>query len=265
MRLLRCLLVLLSVAGCYESGVVLGGDGEDHADIRPDAGADGDADADADADGDADVPPECPPALDGVWADFMVDGSAVSEARIDLPCVIDSVIEDAAGSVRINLGCGTGGIIEAHTLDITASPGPWLFGLDGLSVRFRYEAEPVWWINRWFSLRDTTGYVMVAGVSADDLAPPGSTPSEWFAPANVDLVGGVCPPTDDWCGPLERLALQIAYYGDTQRIYDGNSASVGLMMSVYVIVGGATRYIDVACDDAPSQFLNALLFTIPEG
>ncbi|MBN1772346.1 MAG: hypothetical protein JXB32_13840 [Deltaproteobacteria bacterium] len=269
MRATCCLLTLLPMLGCYDSGVILGGDGEDHADARPEVGADADADTEADAEADAEaeaeVTPACPPASDGVWADFTVDGTVMAEANLDLACLVDSVIEDSAGAVRINLGCGTGGIIESHSLELTASPGPWLFGLDGLEVRFRYAADPVWWTNRWFSLRDVSGDVMVAGVSADALAPPAFTPNEWFAPANVDLRTGVCPPTDDSCGPLERLALQVAYHGGTGLVFDGTAVAVGDLLSLHVVVGSATRYLEVFCEDMPQQFFHVLMFGLPDG
>ncbi|NMC69251.1 MAG: hypothetical protein GYA57_04170 [Myxococcales bacterium] len=265
MRTVCCLPVLLALFGCYDSWVNLAGDGGSPDDARADVAADADAEADADADAEADVTPSCPPPGDGVWADFTVDGSTEDEADLDLPCVVDSVIAESGGGIRINLGCGTGAILEPHTIELLASPGPWLFGLDGLEVRFRYVAERVWWINRWFSLRDASGYVQVFGVSAENLAPPGSTPNEWYAPANIDLRTGVCPPTTESCGRIERLALQVAYSGETRLVFDGTADSVGEMLSLYVIVAGATRYLEMTCTDMPRQFVTALLFGLLEG
>ena len=40
----------------------------------------------------------------------------------------------------------------------------------------------------------------MAGVDADSLAPEGEALSTWYAPLEVELLSGLCPPVDDACG-----------------------------------------------------------------
>jgi hypothetical protein len=89
MRMMACLLGALFLAGCYESVVLLGGDGEDHADAPPDVGADTDADADGDADADTggtDCVPPCSAGFEcyyGVCVPAGADGDADADADVD--------------------------------------------------------------------------------------------------------------------------------------------------------------------------------------
>jgi len=272
----------LLLAAC-ESGTVLEGDGSSDAredaggetlldvtDLLPDPGADADADAgaDADADADADVGPdvgECPPLMDGTWLSLEIEGPVLGDVDVETPCRMSLLVGGPPGTTGAELECGTGARMETYTITITANPVAYLSFWDGTDVTLRYVAERVWWINHWFTVRGPAGTLLFAGVSADEISPPGIDPSAWYDPLGVRVVSGVCPAEEDSCGPRERQALEVSYVGDTGLIYDGYNGYVGSLATVDVHVGGAAHYLSMECDDAPDQFYTVLFVLPPEG
>jgi hypothetical protein len=194
-----------------------------------------------------------------------IDDSAAIDIDLDTPCRIVSVVGEDVGHVVINLECGTGAMMTTHTITIDTNAPIFLSPWVGSEVTFRYRADEVWWINRWFTVRLAGGTLLLAGVSADGISPPESPPLEWYAPLDVRILSGVCPPTDGTCGSTERQALEVSYGGATMAIFDGLSDYVGMMVSYFVFVSQATHVLEMGCDDYPDQFYRALFVLIPEG
>jgi hypothetical protein len=244
--------------GCGSSTSV---DSDADADADGDTDVDADADADFDADGD-EVP--CVPASGSVSASWSVDGDELGEADIDTPC---SIAEVTYGDVivTLRLECGTGAVIEEHRLDLWPNPSVWLLLTEGDEVQLRYMAQPIWWINRFFTLRHAGGTLILAGVDADQLAPEGTTPAEFYAPLAPSVVSGICSVLAEDCGDVQRQGIQFAYDGSTTTVLDGNSGSAGMMVSYMAIVERAHRYETMNCDDVPDAFYSVLFAVIPEG
>jgi hypothetical protein len=230
-----------------------------------DADADGDTDVDADADVDADgdeVP--CVPASGSVSASWSVDSDELGEADIDTPC---RIAEFTYGDVivTLRLECGTGGVMEEHRLDLWPNPPVWLLLTEGDEVQLRYVAQPIWWINRFFALRHAGGTLVLAGVDADQLAPDGTTPAEFYDPLAPSVVSGICPVLAEDCGGGQRQGIEFTYDGVTTTVLDGNSGSAGMMVSYMAIVERAHHYETMNCDDVPDSFYSVLFAVIPEG
>jgi hypothetical protein len=266
------LMLVLSAAGCYST--TLHGD----ADSRTDTGADTPVDTGADTsvpDTEADVPPDappdamgpCEPAGDGVWLTWMLDGAEWDEDReIDIPCQIDLVRDEDDGSVTVFLVCGTGGLMERHTLSILSSPRASMDVWEGAELMLNYVSRNWGEVNeRWVTLRWFDGGIFFAAVSAVQLAPPGREVDEWYMPLNVYFLHGYCPQVDDGCGPWERAALEVHYMGDRELVFDGNSGFVGGVAVVEVLVADAIHFEYVICPDLPGDRVHAMFLMLPEG
>jgi hypothetical protein len=267
------LLACLGLDGCYSSS---GDDrdadavadraedatGDTVTDTPSDPGADADAPLDATPDeGTVCLPPEPMP----LRLEFTVDGASRADADIDVPCRVTSVVNDESGHHIIALECGTGGMMETHTIDLAAEPDVWPGVFAGEEVTFRYLADTIWWVNRWLAIRTTGGFTRLALVEADSIAPPGMTPAEWYGGYAVRVLSGVCTPVTDSCGPLERQGIEVTFGGTTGVVFDGGRTSIGGMAAIDVLVLRATHYLSMGCDDVPDQFYTATFSVIPEG
>ena len=256
------LTLAMPLPGCGSSTGV-DGDADADADGDTDVDADADVDADTDADADGDEVP-CVPAGGIVSASWSVDSDELGEADIDTPC---RIAEFTYGDVivTLRLECGTGGVMEEHRLDLWPNPSVWLLLTEGDEVQLRYVAQPIWWINRFFALRHAGGSLILAGVDADQLAPDGTTPAEFYDPLAPSVVSGICPVLAEDCGDDQRQGIEFTYGGVTTTVLDGNSGSAGMMVSYMAIVERAHRYETMTCDDVPDSFYSVLFAVIPEG
>ncbi len=242
---------------------------EPDADGDTDADADGDADADADgdADGDADADVDtyaCEPADARISAAWSIDDGATAEADLDLPCRVASVMPGDA-VLTLRLECGTGGLLEEHELSTWANPPIWTLIAVGDEVRLRYLSDPIWWVNRFFTLRTAGGVLLLGGVDADRIAPETTTAEAFFAPLSPEVLSGICPALPDHCGVVERQAVAFTYGGMTAAVLDGNAGMAGAMVAYQAIVERAHRYETMLCDDVPDSFYSLLFVLIPEG
>ena len=131
----------------------------------------------------------------------------------------------------------------------------------GAKLTLEYREEPIFWVNRWFSISGA-GFPSMnfGGISADHLAPPGTTTDSFFS-VGLDVQGGVCAPIDDdLCGPEERLALEVAF-GVESRVLDGQFRSFfDLPGYVSLWVQTARRPVEpVQCDDVPPAWFQLLM------
>jgi len=272
------LAVAALVTGCYASYATVEDTGRDAvpgddagAEDGTDAGADdafdappGDADAEAEAEADAVV--ECPPLMDGTWLSFEIGtGGTVEAIDVDTPCRLGVVIGGPPGHDVVELECGTGGEMTTYTFDFFANPRVYLSFWDGAEVTLRLVVDPVWWVDRWFTVRGRAGNLLFAGVSASHIAPSGEDPVDWYAPLGVRPVGGLCPTETGTCGPEERQALEVTYGGESGLVFDGYTGYVGSMITADVHVGAATNYLEMRCDDVPDSWYTAVFVLSPEG
>ena len=174
------------------------------------------------------------PATDGTWFWFEVDGGMMGDININMPCRFVSVTEDRTEHQMVTLECGTGGMMETHVIDLFSSARPRLVLWVGAEVTLRYVADPVWWVDRWLTIRDRGGNLILAATDASWLRPTTPEPIDWYAPVDVRLLGGYCPPQEETCGPRERQALYVTFGGERAIIFDGNSATVGSLVGMDV-------------------------------
>lgn len=93
------------------------------------------------------------------------------------------------------------------------------------------------------------------GDDADDIVPSGHSAAEWYAPYEVEVISGVCPPEAESCGTVERQAIQLGEGGSFVWVFNGG---VGHYSSMSLLVTQAHRYTEMRCDDVPDQFYSAL-------
>jgi hypothetical protein len=214
-----------------------------------------------------DVPPsDCPPPpADGTWMSWIVDGGEWwDETWIDTPCIVMDVFTDGSMSL-IHMMCGTGGFMEEHFIEIDSNPPVWPSLYPGMEVQFRYISEPVWWVNRWFTISDVGGQLRLAGVDAEWISPWAYPAEEWYWPLGVDVMYGLCGVEEDWCGIYERQGLFVNWYDDGGIVYDGYADWVGWWGSVFAHVSYARTYHEMWCEDMAGQFYSALFSVNLEG
>ena len=120
---------------------------------------------------------------------------------------------------------------------------------------------------RWFTVSDTEGTLLLAGVDAQTLRPDELAPGFDYGDLGVEEIALGCEALEheSACGMAERQALEVSWDGLTSTISDGNSDFVGELLSYAIVVDSALDFAEVDCDDFPSHILRAMFFLIPEG
>jgi len=191
------------------------------------------------------------------WSFTFPDGEP--HESVSAECTVTTFAE-VGPDVVLTLACALDGelIVEFKYTRAPDAPPPLT---KGAKLTLEYREEPIFWINRWFSISGA-GFPSMnfGGISADHLAPPGTTTESFFA-TGLDVIGGVCSPIDgDQCGPEERLALDVAF-GVESRVLDGQFRSFfDLPGYVSLWVQTARRPVEpVQCDDVPPAWFQLLM------
>jgi len=272
MKTLPIVLLCAALAGCYTTS--LHGDatldpGPDTVDVATDSTTDPAPDP-ADAyDVPADILPdgsECPPPDEGGWLTWSLDGEEYDDGRtIDMPCTILSVDHSETALTRIEMLCGTGGVMEHHMFELFTNRHPRLDHLTGVEVMLNYVSTSWEWQDRWFSLHHFDGELIMAVTSATSLAPPDRTVDEWYWPLSVRFATGLCPLQDGECGMFERAALDVEHEDDRALVFDSGSTIMGGGTAAQVTVETAWNYETMECFDFPFVYMNALFVMLFEG
>jgi len=137
--------------------------------------------------------------------------------------------------------------------------------LEGQEVLFEYASFTswLWTYNVWFELFTPERQLLLAGLRADSLSPPGTLPVQWYLPLDVSEAGGLCALEPTSCYDAERIALDVTSEGMTARIFDGNMGLVGLWQVYMVVVEEAMRYNDVRCPDMAPKWFSAVIASLP--
>ena len=185
--------------------------------------------------------------------------NGVPHESVSTECTVTTFAE-VGPDVVLTLACELDGelVVEFKYTRAPDAPPPLP---KGAKLTLEYREEPIFWINRWFSISGA-GFPSMnfGGISADHLAPPGTTTDSFFS-VGLDVQGGVCAPTDDdLCGPEERLALEVAF-GLESRVLDGQFRSFfDLPGHVSLWVQTARRPVEpVQCDDVPPAWFQLLM------
>lgn len=279
----RCALTaaLLIAPGCYASShnrVDGDADGAVDAihdtlfDTAPDTAADTVADtpadtvpdtsADVSVDTGVDPTPECPPAdppPEGPVVDFLVDGSSWP-GHLDLyrQCVV-SAVEHGVEGVTVDMTCTTeDGGDEEHRIEIYASPDPWIALWEGQDVVFRYFADPIWWVNEYFTVSyPYDGRMIVGGLRASEPSPP--IFEDFWYPVGLRPVETSCPLRAEECYDAQRGALEVSVDGTSTTVFDSTIAYAGTWSAYGVYLDVAETRTDFRCTDIPASWYAALI------
>lgn len=186
-------------------------------------------------------------------------------------CTVSETGGDPGQSV-ITLDCS--GTVVTLTLATTPASATPSVAVDQL-VHLEHVVDPIFWTNRWFSLRTAGGEsdsLLAGGVEGSVLDPPGTTLAAFFgggsyAAPTVTAVDGLCMPVDDdFCGPLERIALDFTLtdFGATRVLDHGTGFVDVLAFGWAYTVEQATRYPGpVNCDDVPEAWFDFVMVWFP--
>lgn len=132
----------------------------------------------------------------------------------------------------------------------------------GHEVELEFHSEQVFWSNEWFSIQyPDSSELLVGGVSADRLVPDGTTAEEFFGTA-IAVEEGLCAPGgDDPCGPVERLALVLTWFGEAVHVFDAQWGwAVNLPGSYSIWVETARRPVaPQQCEDLPPAWFQVMM------
>jgi len=210
--------------------------------------------------------PACPPPED-VAVTFTVS----PDEPLSTICTVTSVTGDEQ-STTIDLDCDG----EVVTLVVSITPpsaGPHVF--EDELVQIDHVVDQIFWTNRWLALRTTGGesdQLLMAAVEGSALDPPGTTLDAFlgggsFGSPSVAVADGLCMPIDDdFCGPLERMALDfdLARFGSS-RAFDHGTAFVDVLAFGWAYtVEQATQYPEQqTCDDVPVAWFDFAMIWFP--
>lgn len=267
----------LLLCACHESLGLVGDARMDHSaeppvDAPVDALVDGIHDAYVDPVVDPAVDPDpdgpCPPrSHDEMVLEFSFDDDSYLEYGIVLVCWTEEFREDPyAGRVNIWFSCRTDeGTRERHNLLLQTDPyapiDASVFYESELVVR--YVSDPIFWVNRWISIQNITGGLVLAAASAETIAP--EEWEGWYAPLSAWRLGGLCPPEEGWCGTLEREAIEVTDGDASLVVFDGNihPLDTGEGDIYHVMVPAAHHYRYIECEDVPIDWVQALIVRLP--
>jgi hypothetical protein len=232
------------------------GDGDGDGDGDPGDGDTGDGDGDGDpGDGDGDGDPSCPPGDPDVYFSYEPFEFGVDPWDIDLDWTCTTTAVDVSDGLLLLLDCPDATM--PITIDISATPSflpPVVVG-DTIHVRYVYEGP--WWFNVYLRLElDGHGHLLTL-IDADSLLPPDSFAFE--LPFPIESVSGLCDPTPDGCGDLERLALAFEVNGEAVEMLDSSYAIVGGDPGTEVWVATAEHLHDITCTDTPDEWFRVLI------
>lgn len=129
--------------------------------------------------------------------------------------------------------------------------------------------EPVFWINRWFALRDALGeqpWLIAAGVEASWIDPPDMTIDAFLEQPQMVVVDGVCEPVATDCGDEQRMAIDFGYADDWNQVLSPGDGIAGQLGGYLLALERATRIeSNFQCTDLPGEWFDLVVEWVPEG
>lgn len=177
-----------------------------------------------------------------------------------LTCTVSAVLYEEP-KATVDLDCVGDGGAQLAQLVFSRTPYPSQVFWVGQQIELDYRVEWPFWTNQWFAIRDdaTPPRMILAGVSADRLAPPGAT-AEAFYDTPLEVVHDLCAAERYACGTRERLALDITWLGITVRVFDGQFGANSNLPGTYSLwLKQAVRMNGDACDDTRPEWYEALM------
>ena len=271
MRRLGIITCAILTCACHESLGLVG-------DARMDPSADAPADAVVDGIHDTVVDPvadpitdphpdaPCPPRSDDeMYISFSLDHDTVTRYNLTLVCNLTDADLHPDGLFVLFLECRSDeGLVEEHIVTVQTSPVHIpelpldLWFDDDLIVH--YVADPVFWTNRWLSIHESWGDLLLAAVNAEYVLP--GDREGWYEPLEVWRYSGECPVEEDDCGEFWRQALEVVGHEAGVIVYDGNIKPLEDWITYEVMVAQVHRYHFIECEDVPLTWVNALIYRL---
>jgi hypothetical protein len=266
-----CLPLSLALLACGARSITDGTDSSTSSETdasSTDSSSTGDGDGDAgDGDGDGDAGDgdgdsrECTPPQP-VTAGFTVSPATALTAT----CVVIEEIHDGDDLYHLELDCN--GTPVAVNVESTIAVLPYIEPMR--MVELDYRTDPGAPNDRWLAVhRVGTDTLMLGGVSASHLDPPGTTLAELFRNPGLSVATEQpCAPLTDSCGDYLRLALDVTVerFGLTGGpVFDHGSWYADFLAFGFAIeVESATRRVaPTDCSDVPDEWFALLAVWFP--
>jgi hypothetical protein len=194
-------------------------------------------------------------------AQWSLTGFAPNDGITALQCTITELGGDGP-TVRITLGCGDEEVSE-HVLEVVADPHAAIDVEVGLAVTLTYATEPIFWINRWFALRDQGGRLRLGGGDGSNVLPPGG--EALFEPLGLTIDAEACPmfePCDPSCGTARRQAIEF-HFGDDEvlSVPDGTIGGLAIGDAFTLVVARAEELLESdTCKDVPPNWYSYVIY-----
>lgn len=196
-------------------------------------------------------------------AQWSLDGfGGADEGITQLQCTITEQGGDGL-TVWVTLVCGDEEVTE-HVLEVVADPHAAIDIDVGLAVTLTYAVEPIFWLNRWFALRDLDGRLRLGGGEGSEVLPPAG--AEIFEPLGLTVDAELCPsfePCEPFdCAAARRQAIEF-HFGNEQvlSIPDGTMGGIAFGDVFTLVVARAEELVESdTCDDVPPNWYSYLIY-----
>ncbi|WP_434418764.1 hypothetical protein [Nannocystis pusilla] len=198
--------------------------------------------------------------VDAQW--FLEVPPQATNMDLTLTCTILSS-RGVEPKVSVNFSCLVLGVQSTVVLHYALQPFWNYTWLQGSQVKLVYHTEPVPWGSEWLQI--TGGLTNFQAVRADELAPPGLTPQEYFG-LDVFLDDNPsCEPQPDPCGSRQPLDLHYEHWiGDDLAfvtVQNGEGTSFGFPVRTDLRLPHASRLLEpIGCDGAAPRRIDVVIF-----
>lgn len=174
---------------------------------------------------------------------------AVAGTDLTLACTIVSA-QEMDPDVSITFSCNILGVPQNVVLNYTLQPFASLLWGKGTDVELVYHTEPAPWDREW--LKISAGVTDLWAVRADELAPPGITPAQFFG-RDLGLFA-TCQAQPDPCGSRQGLDVHVEHYVEGFPSYvavsTGEYTVFGFPVATHVWLAHASELLEpLGCDD----------------
>ncbi|MCY1008996.1 hypothetical protein OV079_26245 [Nannocystis pusilla] len=164
--------------------------------------------------------------------------------------------------VSVTFSCLVLGVQETVVLHYALLPFWNYTWLQGSQMKIVYHTEPAPWDREWLQI--TGGLTDFWAVRADELAPPGISPEEYFGLEvflEMNESGG---PQPDPCGSRQALDLHYEHWiGDTKayvKVQNGEKHSFGFPVRTDIRLGHASELLEpISCDEVAQRSIDVVI------
>ncbi len=119
------------------------------------------------------------------------------------------------------------------------------------------------WTNRWFSLERRDGTLIMAGVDADSISPPGTDDADWFEPLDPNFDDSGCMWESLPCYDNERNDVSFDYleipFHDHVEVWDRGEGWIVVGNPYLIRVGEASLRRSLSCSEEPERWISMVL------